>query len=118
MEPKLIRTKGDYEKSLREVAPLFDTEPTPGSAAGNRLEVQIMLIEANEAKHYAMTPPTPIEAIEFRMEQAGLTVNDLEPMIGRSNRVYEVLNGKRTLTLPMIRHWHSMLGIKAESLIA
>jgi HTH-type transcriptional regulator / antitoxin HigA len=118
MELKPIRTKRDYQSALREVSPLFDKEPTHGSAAGNRFEVLIMLIEAYEAKHYAITPPTPIEAIKFRMEQAGLTVKDLEPMIGRSNRVYEVLNGKRSLTLPMIRRLHSMLGIPAESLIA
>jgi HTH-type transcriptional regulator / antitoxin HigA len=118
MELKPIRTKRDYDKALREVAPMFDKEPVPGSAAGNRFEILIMLIEAYEAKHYAISPPTPIEAIKFRMEQAGLTAKDLEPMIGRSNRVYEVLNGKRSLTLPMIRRLHSMLGIPAESLIA
>jgi HTH-type transcriptional regulator / antitoxin HigA len=118
MELIPIRTKRDYQTALREVSPFFDKEPTPGSAAGNRFEVLIMLIEAYEAKHYAITPPTPIEAIKFRMEQAGLTVKDLEPMIGLSNRIYEVLNGKRSLTLPMIRCLHSMLDIPAESLIA
>jgi HTH-type transcriptional regulator / antitoxin HigA len=118
MELKPIRTKRDYDNALREVSPFFDKEPGPGSAAGNRFEVLIMLIEAYEAKHYAVTSATPIEAIKFRMEQGGLSVKDLEPMIGRSNRVYEILNGKRSLTLPMIRRLHSMLGIPAESLIA
>jgi HTH-type transcriptional regulator / antitoxin HigA len=118
MELKPIRTKRDYQCALSEVSPSFDHEPTPGSEAGNRFEILIMLIEAYEAKQFAITPPTPIEAIKFRMEQSGLTVKDLEPMIGRSSRVYEVLNGKRSLTLPMIRRLHSMLGIPAESLIA
>lgn len=62
-------------------------------------------------------PPSPIEAIKFRMEQQGLTVKDLEPAIGKSNRVYEVLNGTRNLTLPMIRRLHSQFGIPLESLV-
>jgi len=62
-------------------------------------------------------PPDPIEAIKFRMEQEGLSAKDLEPMIGRSNRVYEVLNHKRSLTLPMIWKLHQGLGIPAEVLI-
>ncbi len=64
-----------------------------------------------------MNFPDPIEAIKFRMEQTGLTIKDIEPAIGRSNRVYEVLNGKRALTLPMIWELHAMFGIPAESLI-
>ena len=64
-----------------------------------------------------LRPPDPIEAIKFRMEQAGLTPKDLEPMIGRSNRVYEILAGRRPLTLAMIRKLHKGLGISAESLI-
>ncbi len=59
-----------------------------------------------------------MEAIKFRMEQSGLSVKDLEPIIGRSNRVYEVINHKRPLTLAMIRQLHRSLGIPAEVLIA
>ena len=77
----------------------------------------LMLIEAYEAKHYLIAPPDPIEAIKFRMEQAGLTPKDLQPMIGGLNRVYEILNRKRPLTLKMIWKLHSMLGIPAQSLI-
>ncbi len=118
MQLKPIRTEQDYQAALREASPFFDSEPEPGSPEGDQFEMLVMLIEAYEAKHHAIAPPRPIEAIKFRMEQAGLTVKDLEPMIGRSNRVYEVLSGKRSLTLPMIRRLHAMLGIPAESLIA
>ncbi|EGQ64336.1 transcription regulator [Acidithiobacillus sp. GGI-221] len=62
--------------------------------------------------------PDPIEAIKFRMEQSGLSVKDLEPIIGKRNRIYEILNRKRPLTLPMIRRLHRVLGIPAEVLIA
>lgn len=72
------------------------------------------MIEAYERKHYPIDPPDPIAAIKFRMDQQGLTVKDLEPMIGRSNRVYEVLAGRRRLTLDMIRRLHEELGIPAE----
>jgi HTH-type transcriptional regulator/antitoxin HigA len=51
------------------------------------------------------------------MERKGLTVKDLEPMIGKSNRVYEILTHKRSLTLKMIWKLHDGLGIPAECLI-
>jgi HTH-type transcriptional regulator / antitoxin HigA len=60
------------------------------------------LVEAYERRHYPLDLPDPVEAIRFHMEQQGLTRKDLEPMIGRSNRVYEVLSRKRPLTLKMI----------------
>lgn len=118
MELKPLRTKKDYEAALRAVSPLFDTEPKPGTPEGDRFEVMLMLIEAYEQKHHPVAPPDPIEAIKFRMEQAGLTPKDLQPMIGRRNRVYEVLNRTRPLTLPMIRKLHQGLGIPADSLLA
>jgi HTH-type transcriptional regulator/antitoxin HigA len=116
-ELKPIRTEAEYDAALREVSAYFDNEPAPGTEEGDRFEVLVMLIEAYEAKHHAIAPPDPVEAIKFRMEQAGLTPKDLEPMIGRMNRVYEVLARRRPLTLPMIRRLHAGLGIPAESLI-
>ena len=64
-----------------------------------------------------MDLPDAVEAIKFEMERKGLTVKDLEPMIGRANRIYEVLNRKRPLTLNMIRRLHKELKIPAESLL-
>jgi plasmid maintenance system antidote protein VapI len=81
------------------------------------LDVLVTLVQAYEARHHPMNLPDPIEAIRFRMEQQGLTIKDLEPMIGRSNRVYEVLNGERRLTLNMIRRLRKGFGIPAEVLI-
>lgn len=74
-------------------------------------------MEAYEHKHFPLDLPDPVEAIKFEMEQKGLTIKDLEPMIGKSNRVYEILNRKRSLTLKMIWKPHLKLGIPAESLI-
>jgi len=117
-ELKPIRTDEEYQSVLQEVSAYFDAEPIPGTAAGDRFKILLMLVEAYETQHFPITPPDPIEAIRFRMEQAGLTSKDLEPMIGRGNRVYEILARKRPLTLPMIRRLHTELGIPAESLIA
>ena len=114
---KPIRTAEDYKAALALVAPYFDNEPEIDSDAGAHFEAMVTLIEAYEAKHYPISPPDPIEAILFRMEQQGLKPKDLEPMIGQRNRVYEVLNGKRKLTMAMVWRLHTGLGIPAESLI-
>ena len=112
-----IRTDHDYKAALRELSAYFDNEPVPGTEDGDRFEILATLVEAYEAKHFPITAPDPIEAIRFRMEQGGLTVKDLVPSIGQPNRVYEVLNRKRGLTIEMIRNLHRNLGIPAESLI-
>ncbi|MGB5955961.1 helix-turn-helix domain-containing protein [Pseudomonas sp.] len=112
-----IRTNDDYRAALKEIAPLFENEPEPGTPEGDAFEVMITLIEAYEAKNFPVELPDPVEAIKFRMEQSGLTAADLAPAIGKTNRVYEVLNRKRSLTLPMIWKLHKLFGIPAESLI-
>jgi HTH-type transcriptional regulator/antitoxin HigA len=117
MEIRPVHTEADYQATLREVSAYFDNEPDPGTSDGDRFEVLLTLVEAYEARNFPIDLPDPVEAIKFRMEQLGLTAKDLEPMIGRRNRVYEVLNRTRPLTLPMIRRLHEQLGIPAESLI-
>ncbi len=115
MNIRPIRTKADYRAALAEAERLMDA--AAGSPQGDKLDVLATLIEAYERKHYPLDAPDPVEAIKFVMEQRGLVAKDLEPMIGRSNRVYEILTRKRALTLPMIRRLHEDLGIPLESLI-
>ncbi|EJO2709113.1 helix-turn-helix domain-containing protein [Salmonella enterica] len=117
MQIKPIRNEQDYEAALRVVSPMFDNEPEINTPEGDYFEVMCLLIEEYEKKHYPIDTPDPIEAIKFRMDQQGLTIKDLEPAIGRASRVYEVLNGKRNLTLPMIRRLHHQFGIPLESLV-
>lgn len=117
MEIRPIHTDADYQAALRDLSGYFDNEPELGTPAGDRFEVLLTLVEAYETKHFPIGLPDPVEAIKFRMEQSGLTPKDLVPMIGRLNRVYEVLNRKRSLTLPMIWKLHDGLGIPAASLI-
>ena len=115
MDIKPIRTEEDYRAALREIESLMSAEP--GSSEGERLDVLVTLLAAYEQQHFPLDLPDPVEAIKFVMDQRGLTVRDLEPIIGRSNRVYEVLSHKRPLTLKMIWKLHKELGIPAECLI-
>ena len=117
MDIRPIHTDADYKAALRELSAYFDNEPAPGTPDGDRFEVLLTLVEAFEAKHFPIELPDPVEAIKFRMEQAGLTPKDLVPAIGRLNRVYEILARKRPLTLAMIWRLHEKFGIPAESLI-
>lgn len=112
-----LHTEEDYKAALREVSAYFDQDPIPATPDGDRFEILLTLVEAYEAKHYPIDLPDPVEAIKFRMEQAGMTPKDLVPVIGRLNRVYEILNRKRPLTLKMIWRLHEALGIPAECLI-
>lgn len=117
MNIRPIHTEADYKAVLREVSAYFDNEPEPGTEDGDRFDILLTLVEAYEAKQFPVDLPDPIEAIKFRMDQEGLTAKDLEPAIGKRNRVYEILNGKRNLTLVMVWRLHEMFGIPAESLI-
>lgn len=112
-----IHTDTDYRHALQAISRLVETDPAPGTAEGDYLDVMGTLIEAYEKKTFQIGVADPIEAIRFRMEQGGLTPRDLVPSIGRQNRVYEVLNGTRPLSIQMIRNLHRNHGIPAESLI-
>ena len=115
MQIKPIRTTKDYRAALKEIESLMAAKvDTP---EGDRLDVLTTLVEAYERTHFPMELPDAVEAIKFRMEQAGLTIMDLEPVIGRKNRVYEVLVRRRPLTLRMIEGLHVRFGIPAESLL-
>src|SRR5260370_11278135 len=108
-ELKPIRTKADYKAALAEVERLWGTKS--GTTKGDRLDVLATLIDAYEARHYPMDPPDPIEAIQFRMAQLGLTRKDLEPLIGTRARVAEVMNRKRSLSITIIPTLHHTLAI-------
>jgi HTH-type transcriptional regulator/antitoxin HigA len=115
LDIKPIRTKADYRAALEDIESLMTAKAN--SPEGDRLDVLSTLVEAYERTHFPMDLPDAVDAIKFRMEQSGLTVKDLEPVIGRKNRVYEVLSRRRTLTLRMIEGLHSKFGIPAESLL-
>lgn len=118
MDIRPVRTQTDYKAALREISVLMELDPELGTPEGDRLDILATLVQAYEARHMKIEAPDPVEAIKFRMDQSGLTIKDLEPIIGKSNRVYEILNRKRPLTLAMIRRLNQQLGIPAQVLIA
>lgn len=112
---KLIKTEEDYKAALKLADELFDAKPdTP---EGDKLELIVTLIEIYEKEHFPIDNPTPIEAIKFRMDQMGLLPKDLVPFIGNKSKVSEILSGKRTWSLNMIRQLASGLNIPVEVLI-
>ena len=115
MQIRPIRSERDHERAVARISELMSAQAdTP---EGDELDVLATLVDAYEAKHHAIDAPDPITAIQFRMEQQGLARRDLESMIGTRARVSEVLTGKRSLTLDMVRRVKSGLGISADLLI-
>jgi HTH-type transcriptional regulator/antitoxin HigA len=110
-----IKNRHDYRRALAEIETLMVARRN--TAEGDRLDVLVTLVEAWERKHYPLDLPDPVEAIKYHMDQNGLEPRDLIPFIGSRNRVHEVLNRRRSLTLKMISRLHQGLGIPAESLI-
>ena len=112
---KPIRTEADYNEAMAALAMLWGA--AEGSPESDRLEILATLIEKYEEAQFPMDLPDPVDAILFRMEQQGLSRKDLEPMLGTRNRVSEVLNRRRGMSIEMIRALHDRLRIPAEVLI-
>ncbi|MDI1298699.1 MAG: transcriptional regulator [Methylotenera sp.] len=116
MNIKPIRNDDDLHAAFLHLEHVFQAEV--GSAEADEMEVLVTLIEAYENKHYPISPPGAINAIRFRMDQQALTPSDLEPYIGSSGRVSEILNYKRPLSIRMVKRLHDGLHIPYESLLA
>ncbi|HRH80937.1 MAG TPA: transcriptional regulator [Thiobacillaceae bacterium] len=116
MTIKPIHNDDDLRAAFRRLEAIFQAEA--GTPEADEMEVLVTLIEAYENKHFPIGPPDPVEAIKFRMEQMGLAPRDLEPYIGPSGRVSEVLNRKRPLSLRMVKRLHDGLNIPYESLLS
>lgn len=116
MNIKPIRNDEDLQAAFQRLETIFQAEA--GTPEADEMEVLVTLIEVYENKHYPIQAANPVEAIKFRMEQQGLTPRDLEPFLGPSGRVSEILNGKRRLSLAMIKRLHDGLQIPYESLLS
>lgn len=115
MIKRLIKTEEDYNKALARIDELMDAKP--GTAEMDELELVTALVEMYEERNFPISRPGPVDAIKFRMDQLGLRQKDLIPLLGTKSKVSEVLNGKRPLTLAMMRKVHKGLGIPAEVLL-
>lgn len=110
-----LSNEADYDFALAEIDRLWNAKAH--SAAADRLDVLVTLVEAYEAKHWPIDPPDPVDAITFAMERKGLTRKDLERFIGTRARVADILNRRRRLTMDMAWRLHRNLGIPAEVLL-
>lgn len=115
MRLRLIKTEQQYQAALRRIEQLMDARA--GTMRGEELELLAALVEMYESERFPIGLPDPVAAIQFRVEQAGLTSGDLAQYLGGRNRVSEILNRKRPLTLGMIRNLHEGLGIPLASLV-
>lgn len=115
MDIRPIRNEVDYEEALHRVEALWDS--VEGSTEHDELDILTTLIEAYEREHYPIDLPDPVEAIKFRLEQTGKDSRALIGVIGQRTRVYEVMRGKRPLSLNMIRNLHEQFEIPADVLI-
>ena len=117
MKLKLLKTEKEYDEAILDVEALIKADPKPNTTKADRLELLTVLVSYYEDAHYPICPPDPIEAIEFRMDQMGLTRKDLEPYMGSRSKVSEVFNHKRGLSLSMIRKLRDGLKIPADLLL-
>ncbi len=116
MKLKPVKNDRELNRALKRIDELWGAKPN--TPRGDELDILMLLVEKYEDEHYAIPASDPIEAIKFLMEQNSLSRKDLEPYIGTSGRVSEVLSKKRSLTLTMIKKLHTGLKIPYESLIA
>jgi HTH-type transcriptional regulator / antitoxin HigA len=116
MKIKPIKNEEDYNESIQRIETLWGSnKDTP---EGDELDLLVTLVESYEMKHYPIAPPDPIDAIKFRMEQMEMTKTDMAKYLGSQSRVTEILNGKRKLTLKMVKSLYKGLKIPAETLLA
>ena len=116
MEINPIRSEADYEAALKEIEKLIESQP--GTPEGDRMDVLVTLVEAYEARYFPIPEPDdPVEVLDYYMESRGLSRSDLIAYLGSKERVSEILNRKRGLSLAMIRRLHNSLGIPADLLI-
>jgi len=111
-----IKTKEDYNNAMMRIDALMDAGP--GTEEGDELDVLATLVEAYERDNFPIDSPDPVAAILFRMEQMGIDRKSLEPFLGGRNRVSEVLNRKRNLSMSQVRKLHDGLNIPLENLIS
>jgi HTH-type transcriptional regulator/antitoxin HigA len=113
MKPKVLKTDRDYKSALTCVERLMD-QPSPDEA---ELDLWLLLVETYEEAHFPIATPDPIEAIRFRLDQAGLQTADLLPYLQSKSKISEIMNRKRPLSLTMIRALHDGLKIPAAVLV-
>lgn len=117
MKVKVLKNETDYEAATLRIYELIQKGVKPESTEDQELQLLALTVEDYERKHYPVPPPDPIEAIKFRLEQMGMSENQLNKILGGRQRKYDILHKKRKLSIQMIRRLHEVLNIPAEVLI-
>ena len=117
IEIELVKTEAGYRRALKQVSYFFDHPPAAGSALEAEFELMMMMVERYEAEHIVVQSPDPVAAIEFAIEQRGLSSADLADVLGSRQRVHDILQKKRKLSLEHVRALHDKLLIPADVLI-
>ena len=117
VEIELVKTEAAYRRALKLVSSFFDHPPAAGSALEAEFELLMMMVERYEAEHFVVQSPDPVAAIEFAIEQRGLSSADLRDVLGSRQRVHDILQKKRKLSLEHVRALHDKLLIPADVLI-
>lgn len=117
MKAKVIKTRKEHEATLARVYDLMQKEPKRGSPELDELELLALVVADYEDKNFPVPPPDPLEAIKFRIDQLGLDESHISKLLGSRQRRSEIFNGRRKLSLSMIRTLHKQLRIPAETLI-
>ena len=114
---ELVKTEASHRRALQRLAVFFDHPPKHGSADETEFELLMLMVDRYEFEHHPVPAPDPSAAIEFAIEQRGLTTASLQKILGSRQRVHDVLRRKRRLSLEHVRALHEQLGVPAEVLI-
>ena len=117
VEIELVKDEASYQRALKRLAHFFDHLPKTGSSEDAEFELLMMMVERYEREHHAVPAPDPVAAIEFAIEQRGLTARQLQEIFGSRQRVHDVLRRKRGLSMEQVRALHEKLAIPADVLI-
>ena len=110
----VIQNDADHGEAKKLIERLMDSNDPADQA---RMAAQARLIEAYERSRWPRRTVTIPELLTYLMDQHGLTRTDLVPLLGTASRVSEVLNGKRELSMSMIRKVRERFRVPADLLI-
>lgn len=117
--PHIVRTQEEYDAAVAEIDRLLDIDPQPFSGDYDRLEMLSLLVEDYDARNNPIddTDLTPQDAVDFMLDQKGMTRADLAKIMGGRSRVSEFFSGKRVLSRTQIEALRDTLGVPADLLL-
>lgn len=115
MQPKMIKTRSDYDAATTEIERLLNA--VPGTSDGDRLELLMHLVEVYEAAHSRPLDCDPVDLLKAHMEAKGLRQRDLAEVLGSASRASEVMRKHRALTKEQIYRLTQCWKLPADLLV-